>query len=171
MSALSRYTLGSPDQMLNDVRSLKHSLRDHPIPDNAVPFFTTGSFAAPAWGLANQIVLCTYQCPIGWEGLLTDVMNLYTGSDTFVEGSGDIVWTIDIDFPLAAALGTGRALPGYNAITRGLGDLSEPWPIRRGWRMKSGETYRYKARTVQNVQVGSPAFVHGSLQGIVWPEC
>ncbi len=136
----------------------------------SIPFFAKGSFPAPAWGSANQITLCTYSVPDGWEGVLLDVMNLYTdNAGTFVQGSGDIVWSIDIDRPLAAPLATGRWLPDYAQILTQLGDLSEPWPVRGGWRMKQGEIYRYKAYTVANVNTGAPSFVHAALLGWVWP--
>lgn len=167
---LDRFEMGSTAQMQNDARALRRSSAVHPIPDNAVPFFADGSVAAPAFGV--QALLCTYQCPIGWEGLLVAVMNTVQGDGgTFIEGSGDMFWTIDIDIPIGGSLITGHFLPGYAIINRSLGSLQEPWPVMRGWRMKSGETYRYKVTNVQNVAEGSPCFCFGSLNGLVWPEC
>ncbi len=140
------------------------------IPPGGVSVFEHGSFATPAYGTANQITLCTYQVPDGWEGVLSDVMVLLLDPNgNFVEGSGSVFWDIDIDRPLAAALSTGRYLPNYYHISTRLGDLTRPWPVRGGWRMKQGETYRVKFYTVNTVTVGAPAYVHGSLLGWVWP--
>lgn len=171
-----RFEIGSTSQMLNDARALRRASAIHPIPDNAVPFTSDGgtapggSAATPAFG--TQILLATYQVPIGWEGLLVSVMNTITGDGgSFIEGSGDLFWTIDIDIPLGAPLISGHFLPGYASVLRSLGNLSEQWSVIRGWRMKSGETYRYKVTNVQNVAVGSPSFCHGSLNGLVWPQC
>lgn len=174
-----RFEIGDPAQVMNDARVLKRNTYFVPIPDNAVPFFATGSVATPAFSdpttLNNQVELCEYQCPIGWEGFLMGIMLFITGdAGTFITGSGDVIWSVDIDRPLASPLATGRWLPGYSAVARTLGDLSEPWPVARelrGWRMKTGETYRAKGYTAQNVNTGSPSFLHGSLQGMVWPKC
>jgi hypothetical protein len=139
-------------------------------PPGAVSFFAHGSFAAPAYGANNQIVLCEYDVKQGWEGVLTDVMVIYSDPNgTWIEGSGDILFDIDIDRPLGNPLSTGRFLPDYHSILTQLGDLQQPWPVRGGWRMKQDETYRVKAQTVQNVTIGSPAFMHGALLGWVWP--
>lgn len=140
------------------------------IPPGGVSVFEHGSFPTPAYGAGNQITLCTYVVPDGWEGVLSDVMVLLLDPNgNFVEGSGSVLWDIDIDRPLAAALSTGRFLPNYHSITTRLGDLTRPWPVRGGWRMKQGETYRIKFQTVNTVTVGAPAFVHGALLGWVWP--
>ncbi len=167
---MDRFTIGSTAQTLNDARALKLTRKGTPIPDNAVPFFADGSVPMPNFGV--QALITTYQVPIGWEGLLIEVMNFVTGdAGSFINGSGDAFWTIDIDIPLGAPLISGHFLPGYAQIVRTLGDLSEPWPVVRGWRMRSGETYRYKVTNVQNVATGTPCFAHGSLNGLVWPNC
>jgi len=70
----------------------------------------------------------------GWlGGVLLDVMNIYLdqGAATFVQGSGDILWTIDIDWPLGNMLGTSRYLPNYASIKTQLGSFEDgPWPVR-----------------------------------------
>ncbi len=140
------------------------------IPPGGVSIFEHGSFPTPAYGLANQIEICSYTVPDGWEGVLMDVMNvLLDPSGAFVEGSGTVFWDIDIDRPLLAPLATGRFLPNYFQISTRLGDLTRPWPVRGGWRMKQGEVYRYKFRTVNTVQQGAPSFVHAALLGWAWP--
>ncbi len=138
------------------------------IPPGGVSVFEHGSFATPAHG--TQITLCTYIVPDGWEGVLSDVMVLLLDPNgNFVEGSGSALWDIDIDRPLGSSLSTGRYLPNYYHISTRLGDLTRPWPIRGGWRMKQGETYWVKFTPVDTITVGAPAFVHGSLLGWVWP--
>jgi len=142
------------------------------MPPGGISFFAIGSAPAPAYGIANQVQLCSYTVQDGWEGVLLDVMDVYLdgGAASFVQGSGDIVWTIDIDWPLGNQLGTSRYLPNYSSLLTQLGSFENgPWPVRGGWRMKSGETYRYKVYTVANVVTGAAAFVHGALLGWVWP--
>ncbi len=142
------------------------------MPPGGISFFAIGSLPAPAFGSANQVELCTYTVQDGWEGVLQDVMTIYLdqGAASFIQGSGDIVWSIDIDWPLGNQLGTSRYLPNYAFIKTQLGSFENgPWPVRGGWRMKSGETYRVKAYTVANVATGAPNFVHGALLGWVWP--
>lgn len=137
-------------------------------PPGSVSVFEHGSFPTPAYG--TQITLATYIVPDGWEGVLTDVMVfLLDPNGTFVQGSGSALWDIDIDRPLGSALATGRFLPNYFHIPTQLGDLTRPWPVRGGWRMKQGETYRIKFTSVNTITVGSPAFTHGALLGWVWP--
>lgn len=138
------------------------------IPPGGVSVFEHGSFATPAYGA--QITLATYTVPDGWEGVLSDVMDLLLDPNgNFVEGSGSAFWDIDIDRPLGAALATGRYLPNYYHILTRLGDLTRPWPVRGGWRMKQGETYRMKFTAVNTVTTGAPSFVHGAMLGWVWP--
>ena len=142
------------------------------LPPGGISFFAMGSVPAPAFGQANQVTLATYTVQDGWEGTLQDVLVIYDdqGAATFVQGSGDIVWTIDIDNPLGSPLATSRFLPNYAQILTQLGSLENgPWPVRGGWRMKQGEVYRVKAYTVANVATGAPNFVHGALLGWVWP--
>lgn len=161
---------------LADHNALRTSTRDRSpypwiaIPPGGVSFFAKGSAPAPAYGVGNQIILCEYKIPIAFEGVLTDVMNEYTDAmATFVEGSGDIVWDYDVNRPLAAPLSTGRYLNDYFNVTTKLGDLQQPWPVRGGIRLKQGDTIRLKVYTVNTVSVGSPAFMHGSLLGWIWP--
>lgn len=171
MNTLLRSHQSSTKEILQDMQSLRHVM-DKPsvIPANAIPFFVDGSAPNPAFGV--QIVLCTYQVQIGYEGYLQAVMAVEQGDGgTWVVGSGDIFWTIDVDIPLGNPLATGYAVPGYANIVRPLGSFEEPWPICRGWKMHGGETYRLKFQTVQNVNVGAPAFAFGSLLGVVWPNC
>lgn len=142
------------------------------MPPGGISFFAIGSVPAPAWGSANQVELCSYTVQDGWEGTLMDVLVEYLdgGANSFVQGSGDIIWTIDIDTPLGAPLATSRFLPNYAFLKTQLGSFENgPWPIRGGWRMKQGETYRVKGYTVANVNTGAPAFLHGGLLGWVWP--
>jgi hypothetical protein len=164
-------TQETTQSILRDMQSLRRK-SDQPqeIPASAIPWFVDGNAPNPAHG--TQITLCTYQVQIGYTGYLQAVMCTELGDGgTFIQGSGDILWTIDVDIPLGNPLATGYAVPGYALIKRSLGSLEKPWPICRGWKMHPGETYRLKAKPVANVPVGSPAFVFGSLQGVVWTNC
>lgn len=79
------------------------------IPPGGVSVFEHGSFATPAYGA--QITLATYTVPDGWEGVLSDVMDLLLDPNgNFVEGSGSAFWDIDIDRPLGARTGN-RPVP------------------------------------------------------------
>lgn len=175
----------STSGLLSDMNALRKATEQAQIPAGAVPFHAQGSAPMPAYGIGNQIVigtaapnLCQYQVQYGWQGLLTGIMLIVTGdAGTWVVGSGDVVFTVDVDIPLADPLATGRFLPDYSVVIRPIGSFSQPWPtpgqsiINRGWAMHPGETYRAKVYSVANVQRGAPCFVHASLCGIVWPQC
>jgi hypothetical protein len=178
-------TQQSTSGLLSDMNALRRATEQLQIPAGAVPFHAQGSAPMPAYGLANQIVigtvqpnLCQYQVQAGWQGLLTGIMLIVTGDGgSWVVGSGDVVFTVDVDIPLADPLATGRFLPQYSQVIRPIGSFEEPWPIpgwsiiNRGWTMQPLETYRAKVYSLANVSQGSPCFVHASLCGIVWPQC
>lgn len=163
----------STQTIMRNMQSLRMAEdQEQIIPKSAIPFFADGAVPMPAAGIANQVVITSYQVQIGYEGYLMAVMaNVDGDGGAFIEGSGQIVWTIDIDIPLGNPLATGRFLPGYSTIERKLGSFEKPWPIVRGWRMHPFETYRFKVYQTGGVPVGSPCFAFGSLLGVVWPTC
>lgn len=138
------------------------------IPPGGRSFYRPGSFPAPAYG--TQIEVCAYEVPEGREGVLMDIMNLYSDAGaSFIEGSGDILWDYDVNIELGNVNPSGYWLADYYHIKTALGDLQQPWPVRGGIRLKQGDIVRQKVTTVATVTVGSPAFVHGALLGWTWP--
>ena len=171
---------GSTSGLLSDMNALRRATEQAQIPAGAVPFHAQGSQPMPVYGIANQVVIgqCTYQVQAGWQGLLTGIMLIVTGDGgTWIPGSGDVVFTVDVDIPLLDPLATGRFLPQYSTVIRPIGSFEQPWPVpgwsitNRGWAMHPLETYRAKVFSVANVAQGAPCFVHASLCGIVWPQC
>jgi hypothetical protein len=159
---------------LNQLNELSRSHRTvwgTPIPWSARPVFVKGFVVAPAYGPANQVIVCTYQVPRGHTALICGVVLQYAGGG----GSalpGNILYTIDVDNPNAAVV---SPAPGYiekdfNFVPFQLSDfvLSPPWPVE--FRHDEGETIRIKAQTVNTVAVGPGNFVSGALVGWQWPS-
>lgn len=138
------------------------------MPQDGRPFSRRAAVATPAFGAANRVTLATYEVPTGYMGVLVNVLAFYAGTG-FINGSGDIVWDIDVNTPLGVSVVGGYALPDYSAFTLSLGNAIQPWPLDGGWVLGEGDIVRVKARTVATVGTGAPNFLYGGLMGWVWP--
>ena len=79
------------------------------------------SIPLPAAGSGNTLV-ASFKVPTGYDGVITSITNFWTGT-TFVEGSGDLIWRLNIGRVWARNLGS---------ISTTLGSLSSPCPLFRG---------------------------------------
>jgi len=86
---------------------------------------------APA---AGDVVLATFQVPIGYDGIITGQSNGYIGAG-FMEGSGDIVWRIAVNQNTAL-----RYLKDCGAILFSLGQINNHQTVPGGMRLYSGDT-------------------------------
>jgi len=142
------------------------------IPRIAEPVFEIGAQLVPAYGLANQIVLCTHKVPTNYDCLITGIVLGYQGGAP-VPLPGDILYTVDVDRPLI--VGTGSLLTaGYDEkdfgnvpIQVGSFLYGKPWPVE--FRHASGEMIQVKGVSVANVGVGAPNYLLAALVGFEWP--
>jgi hypothetical protein len=137
------------------------------ILDLAEPFEAPGSIVSPGYGA--QAVVCTYQVPRGYMANLTGILAVFEGSN-FVPGSGDLVWSIDVNAPLGFPLPTAYTLQDFARILIPKGSYDHLWPVNRWLEFSSEDILRLKVLTVQNVGVGAPNFVNGILHGSIWPK-
>lgn len=108
-------------------------------------------------------VVLEVQCPLGYNGVLTDFVVNYTGTG-FVPGSGDIVYRISA---------SGRYLRDLGNILIDQGSLTYPSPVPR-----SGLLLYSQNSVMIEVQFGSgapatldqQAKIVGSLKGWWWPR-
>lgn len=84
------------------------------FPLDAQYFDFPGVIATPALGTAATVL--SFTVPSGWDGVIRKVSHNYTGPG-FVQGSGDLVWTIRVG---------GAAVKNYNLITSEFGSPQQP---------------------------------------------
>lgn len=172
MSSPLRMPLANVQRLANSARHIE----EWPFPWEQMPpdgrvfnAMSNAAVDAPAYGAANQVVVCSYAIPAGFTACIKAIMRSYSGSG-WVEGSGDIVWDIDVDRPLGASPIIGWGLPDYTANIFSLGSPSlGPWKVPGAIIVQSG-TIRMKARTVANVTVGAPNYLVGTLIGWIYPS-
>jgi hypothetical protein len=129
-----------------------------------------GSIAAPANG--TQALVVTFTVPQAMEAVVLFVLNVFFGSDNGGNnGSGSIVWVIDVNRPLGAAgTGLGYVPPDFGNIVTQLGSLTQgPWPVPGGIHLNERDVINYKVTTTAPVGVGAPNFVTCALCGWMWP--
>lgn len=152
------YFNGSSEQLICDPR--------YPwlLPPTArIPKYLHGSIAAPVQGVLSLIF--QFQVPEGYWLVIDQNMCAYTGTG-FVEGSGGIIWGIDINVPLAQAQLTGRPVAQFISSTGNLQRMVKVGPLL----IKGGDMIRYKVIvTDPAVAVGPPNFVHAALAGWLYP--
>ena len=169
--------MGSPSlnlALLNDARSMGEDRREtwgfpriHP-PDSARVVRVAGSIASPAvFGVTSAIV--SYVVPRGMKFVLTDHMHWFNdGSEPptqFNEGSGDIVWSIQVD--------ANYFLEGFSAMNFSAGSPKGlPVPISAHPTFGEGQLLVYLVTVVANVTLKAPAYIGAGLYGWEYPvEC
>ena len=129
------------------------------IPPGAVPFRAVAGIVTPA-PAAGNVQVVEYQMPNGYDGLLTALFHFYNGQG-FKQGSGDIVWRLQLNQRFVRDLGS---------MPYALGSPQEPIPLTQGQIVDSISTLRYLV-DVPNlsglIQVGASTIVCG-LIGFMW---
>lgn len=131
------------------------------IPPQARIFRPAHGILTPTTAAGDQVVL-TLKMPVGYDGLLSGIFQFYTGTG-FVQGSGDIVWRIQVNQHYAKDLGN-------NPFSIGTPQL--PFPLTEGVILLSGQTIRYIVNVPNlsgNIQIGASQIVCG-LVGFYWPR-
>ena len=102
-------------------------------PEQARRFSKISSIPLPAVEQVDYLV-ATMQVPLGYDGVIPSVVNMYTGQG-FNEGSGDLIWRIRLNQ---------RYVKDYSNITTTIGSLTTPYPANTGAvRLLSGQTVNY----------------------------
>jgi hypothetical protein len=156
-------------QSVQNTAEGKRTVWGTPIPWQATPVFAQGFQVAPAYGAANQVILCTYQVPRGYNALLCGLVIGYAGGSSALPGQ--VIFSVDVDNPSAAVVSPqkGYTEKDYAAIPYPLGSLvgGPVWPVE--FKQDEGETVRVKGYTVSTVATGAGNFLYAALVGFQWP--
>ena len=131
------------------------------IPPEAKPFLQQKGIITPTTASGDNVVV-TFRVPYGWDGLLSGFYFNYSGGG-FAQGSGDIIWRIQVNQYYLKDLSN---LPFL------LGDPVNPVPMTQGKILFSGQ----KVSAIVNVpnlsgmiQIGNST-VYAGLLGFWWPH-
>jgi hypothetical protein len=131
------------------------------VPPGSVPLHRVRGIVTPAPAAGDQTIL-EMRMPLGYDGLLAGIFHFYSGNG-FVQGSGDIVWRVQVNLRYMEDLGN---------IPFALGSPQSPVPLTEGQILLSGQTVRYIVN-VPNlsglIQVGQSQITAG-LVGFLWPR-
>lgn len=131
------------------------------VPPQARTFRPAKGILTPGPG-AGDVLMVELTMPVGYDGLLSGIFQFYTGSG-FIQGSGDIIWRIQVNQRYVKDLGNSPF---------SLGSPREPFPLTEGQILLSGQTVRYLVNVPNlsgNIQVGNSQIVCG-LIGFYWPR-
>jgi hypothetical protein len=134
---------------------------DAAIPHEAVPFNPTLGITTPAPAAGDQTVV-SLRVPYGYDGLLTGIWWLYSGIN-FVQGSGDIIWRVQVNQ---------RYVKDLSNVLFQLGNPKTPIPLTEGVILFSGQTVRIVVNVPNlsgQIQVGASTISAGLL-GFYWPR-
>lgn len=137
------------------------------VPKFSVPINALGYAEAPAYGIANQVQLASYQAKSNWYAVIVGVVLQFQGTGP-APNPGDVLFQIDIDRPVGAI--SGYVEKDYGAVPVLLGSFTSGWVWPVEFRHSDGELIRIKASTVANVGTGAGNFLVGCLLGFEWPQ-
>lgn len=118
-------------------------------------------------GVETEIPGTRLQVPLGWDGVITTVLFIYTGNPPLVEASGDLVGRVAYNGP--GTLATSYSPQSLGNITTTMGSLTNQYPLEgAGVRIYSMETLLFLA-TANNVGLNPAGRVIASLSGWFYP--
>jgi len=119
------------------------------------------SIPLPVAGVLTEVM--ELQVPAGFCFVLRGIRHTYQGAG-FVDGSGDLLWTIDVDDPNGSVSLSGYGLPDLTNMAEQRGSQSRAWLIEGFAVFNPFQTLRYKV--ISNLGVsGAPNFVTCGLYG------
>lgn len=170
---------GPPQDLVSGANGMLGSAA---VQDNSWPFWwavprsnaqyvqRVASIPAPTVGVITEVVELTV--PVGFRFILRAIRQSFAtgvqGAPVWVDGSGDILWTIDVDAPTGATALSGYGLPDLSAMADARGSQFGPWPIEGYTVFEPYQTIRYKVLTTPNIAAGAPNFITCGLFG--WYE-
>lgn len=129
-----------------------------------------GSIASPAFGGGYiDVTGAQYEVPEGHFFAVTGLACLFDGAG-FIQGSGNILWRLDVNQPVGITATTGHAVRGWDAVTMQHGSILGPWPVPGAMIFKALDFLRWKVRTVAVVGVGAPNWINCVVQGLIAPD-
>lgn len=132
------------------------------MPAEGREWYERVSIITPAINPAPGQVVLDFQCPTGYRGLLYGITNLYLGAG-FVQGSGDLIWRLQIGNAWIRDMGEMLYM---------LGAVGQPFPLTDQYLIAPGQRVRMYVQVVNAsgaIQVGVARMVM-ELQGWWMPE-
>lgn len=171
--------MGPRDTMQNAAKLAARGVYAPPYPWEVPPpghiaRHIMGSKPAPNYGIANQVEMLNYTVPANSYFVAIGILFRYEPSTSLVPGSGDVVFTWDIDTPTTGTGGQGYAaghsVPDYAQVLWNLGSFDfGPMMLANRPVFSAGQRLGMKAYTVRNVGQGAPNTVNAMLIGWEWP--
>lgn len=124
-------------------------------PPGFEPFDYTNNIIIGVVGITTTIL--NFVVDNGWDGVIKRFYHNYLGT-AFLEGSGDLVWSI---------LADGRPIKNFGAITTSMGNAATP-RLTDGIRIYAGQTITYTCNHAANVVLTDQ--VVASLAGYFYPR-
>lgn len=131
------------------------------VPHEAVPFRKMQGIVTPAPAAGNQVVV-TWRVENGYDGILTGLYFGYSGLN-FEQGSGDIIWRVQINR---------RYVKDLSNVPFLLGAPTTPVPLTEGQILFSGQQVSAVVEVPNlsgQIQVGAST-VYAGLIGFLWPR-
>ena len=131
------------------------------IPPESKPFLKQAGITTPTTASGDNVVV-KFLVPTGWDGLLSGLYWNYSGAG-FAQGSGDIIWRVQVNQYFLKDLSNCPFL---------LGDPVNPVPLTQGKILLSGQTVRAVVNVPNlsgNIQIGNST-VYAGLLGFLWPR-
>lgn len=132
------------------------------MPAEGREWYERASIITPAINPAPGQLVLDFQCPSGYRGLLYGITNLYLGTG-FVQGSGDLIWRLQIGNGWVRDMGEMLYM---------LGAVGQPFPLSDQYLIAPNQRVRMFVQTVNAsglIQVGVARMVM-ELQGWWMPE-
>lgn len=172
---------GMPQTLVTGADSLMRSGATLQDDNNNLPFWLfpksqtqfkqiTNSIPTPAAATLTEVL--TFTVPAGFRFIFRGMRQEFNtgtgGGPIWVPGSGDILWTIDVNSPIGAPALSGFALPDLANMAEARGSQLGPWPVEGYNVFDEYMTLRYKVLTTANIPAGAPNFITCGLFG--WME-
>jgi len=127
------------------------------------------SIAIPAISATPTEVL-EYTVPVGFRLVLRAILQTFQtgvgGAPQFVDGSGDLLWTVDVDQPIGGVALSGYGLPDLTSMAEQRGSLvNGPWALEGYTVFDQYQTLRYKITNVSSGAAGIPNYTTCGLFG------
>lgn len=118
--------------------------------------------AAPAPATVTEVA--SLIVPPGFCFVLRGILQVFStgtaGAPVFVDGSGDILWSVDVDNPIGSVALSGYGLPDLTAMKEHRGSLDDgPWELEGYTVFDQYQVLRYKVVTSVNIAPGAPNYI------------
>ncbi len=155
----NQYLFGDTEQLLCETR--------YPWmipPEMRTPWKSQGSITAPALNVTTLI--WEYLIPDGFYLVLDRIQHAYSPAGLFDDGSGAVLWSIDVNNPVGNPLPTWRPVAQF---TGQMGNFGKPFPVGP-LQFRGGDTVRYKVViTDPAVPIGFPNVISALGEGWLYP--